>query len=93
MNQELLQKFRQYQDEEKSLIKARQSRDSAKVQLTETIRVVMVANKLRRGDIFQRLKGWTYEKIGNVLHLHQGLRSEAEWLDLINAVSEPKNKK
>jgi hypothetical protein len=50
----------------------------------------MQANGLRRGDIFRRLTNWTYEKIGNVLHLHQGLRSEAEWMELINAVSRPK---
>lgn len=90
MNQDLLQKFKAYQAEEKALTKARQDRDFAKVHLTKAIHTVMQANGLRRGDIFRRLTNWTYEKIGNVLHLHQGLRSEAEWMELINAVSRPK---
>jgi hypothetical protein len=93
MNQELVRKFRAYQAKEETFRKARQDRDFAKTQLTMAIRVVMQSNGLRRGDIFKRLRGWTYEKIGNVLHLHQGLKSEAEWIELINAVSEPKNKK
>jgi hypothetical protein len=93
MNQDLLEKFRQYQDEERALRRARQYRDSAKVQLTEAIHAVMRANGLNRRDVFKRLKLMTYVQIGNVLHLGQGLKSEAEWLELINAVSEPKNKK
>jgi hypothetical protein len=93
MNKDLLKDFKHYQDQEKALIKARQYRDSAKVQLTKAIHAVMRANGLNRRDVFKRLNLMTYVQIGNVLHLHQGLKSEAEWIELINAVSEPKNKK
>ncbi len=92
MNKDLLKDFKHYQAKEKALSKARQDRDSAKVQLTKAIHVVMRANGLNRRDVFKRLKIMTYVQIGNVLHLGQGLRSEAEWIELINAVSEPNKK-
>jgi len=90
MNQDLLQRFKDYQACEKALIKARQDRDFTKLVLIKAIHVVMKANGLNRRDVFKRLKLMTYVQIGNVLHLGQGLRSEAEWMELINAVSEPK---
>ena len=90
MNKDLLKKFRHYQAKEKGLRKAREDRDSSRLQLIKAIHVVMKANGLNRRDVFKRLKLMTYVQIGNVLHLGQGLRSEAEWMELINAVSEPK---
>jgi len=93
MNKELLKDFKHYQAKEKGLRKAREDRDSSRLQLTKAIHALMRANGLNRRDVFKRLKLMTYVQIGNVLHLSQGLRSEAEWIELIKAVSEPKNKK
>jgi hypothetical protein len=92
MNKDLLKDFKHYQAKERALFKARQDRDSSRLQLTKDIHALMRANGLNRRDVFKRLKLMTYVQIGNVLHLSQGLPSEAEWIELIKAVSEPKNK-
>jgi hypothetical protein len=93
MNKELLKKFRHYQAKEKGLRKARQDRDSSRLQLSENIHALMRENGLSRRDVFNRLNLITYVQIGNVLHLSQSLPSEKAWLELMKAVSEPKNKK
>jgi len=91
MKRQLISKLRKYQAKEKAVLDAKKSRDESKLQLIKAIHDSMRKNNLKRGDVFRMLTGWSYEKIGNVLHLKQGLRLEKEWIELINSVSNKSN--
>jgi hypothetical protein len=87
MKTNLIKHLRKLQRTEAALAKAKEIRNAARVDLTVAIYDAMKANKLRRSHILKKLQGWSSDKVGNIIHLHQGLRTEAEWLQLIDAVS------
>jgi predicted GH43/DUF377 family glycosyl hydrolase len=87
MKSALIKSLRKLQRSETALVQAREDRNAARVDLTTAIYDAMKANRINRGHVRQRLPGWSSEKIGNILHLHQGVKTEAEWLQLIEAVA------